>query len=696
MIPCARPLLMVTLVLLGLLATIPLGGCGAEAAASDPAANTTTAQPASRSPGKSKRALIVAISQYDPASSWKTIHSTNDIPLVQGALQAQGFQDIHVLRDSAAKAKGIQEAFQKYLIDPSRKGDIVVFHYSGHGQQITDDDGDEVDGYDEALVPYDAPMNPGPGYDGSRHLRDDVLNDLLQKLRDQVKAEDPDDHGNVVVFLDSCFSGTPRGEFFRGGAEPIGPPRPGHASEVRRKVGSGFFTARGEVVAEDAGLAPYVVFAAARADQVDQEIVDPSRNVLVGPLSWAVSRALTTLRGEPTYRNLFDEVQFHMREQLVPGEPQLEGDADTRIFSGQAVKQASFFPVAEVQNGGRAVLLPMGSMGGLMPKAEVEIHKQGTLTPSAASRLAVGKVKTATPFKSIVELNRRVAAAPLQKGRAFVTHYSFGDLRMRVQVRDLKDAALQARLRTALARVPSVELVESAPEVIVELENPMVRVRTQSGTDVLPPLPPETPNLDIRIADRMLDLARNRYLSRLKLDNPNLRYTLKIVPIKVSGCFDEERPKPGECTTVEDLDIRKLTSVGNQLQLPVGTYFKVRVTPGQRKAFGSLLDLMPDGRIALFWPPTGSEQFATNGPVDLDAYYKVTGPPGVEELLFVASKDPISFEAFETSPRGRSASRGNLGPFAPLFDDAKTKARADVTFSANDATLYSLRFTVVP
>jgi hypothetical protein len=33
---------------------------------------------------------------------------------------------------------------------------LYIFNSSGHGQQIQDDNGDELDGYDEALIPYDA------------------------------------------------------------------------------------------------------------------------------------------------------------------------------------------------------------------------------------------------------------------------------------------------------------------------------------------------------------------------------------------------------------------------------------------------------------------------------------------------------------------------------------------------------------
>ena len=57
---------------------------------------------------------------------------------------------------SDADRAGILAALD-WLIEVSAADDVVVLHYSGHGDQLTDNDGDELDGYDEVLVPYGAP-----------------------------------------------------------------------------------------------------------------------------------------------------------------------------------------------------------------------------------------------------------------------------------------------------------------------------------------------------------------------------------------------------------------------------------------------------------------------------------------------------------------------------------------------------------
>ena len=67
-----------------------------------------------------------------------------------------------------------------------------------------DDNGDEIDGYDESLVPYDAPMNYQKGvYEGENHLIDDEFGVLLSELREKVGPA-----GNVLTIIDACYSGT--------------------------------------------------------------------------------------------------------------------------------------------------------------------------------------------------------------------------------------------------------------------------------------------------------------------------------------------------------------------------------------------------------------------------------------------------------------------------------------------------------
>ncbi len=135
-----------------------------------------------------KIALLVGISNYEDNRSWKTLSSQNDLKYLQTILMQQGFKsgDITVVKEKAASLQGILAELDR-LSDKSQPGDIVFFHFSGHGQQIQDDNGDEADGYDEALVPYDAKGKYDPvNYTGQFHLRDDVLGNKLENIRKKI------------------------------------------------------------------------------------------------------------------------------------------------------------------------------------------------------------------------------------------------------------------------------------------------------------------------------------------------------------------------------------------------------------------------------------------------------------------------------------------------------------------------------
>ena len=152
---------------------------------------------------ENSRALIVAISDYQEESGWKKINCSKDIELIRNTLLNNGFQEsmISVLKDSQATKENIIKALC-IIEEESCPGDNVFIHFSCHGQQITDINGDESDGLDEALIPYDASKNSENGYLGEDHLTDDELNVLLSRIRKQIGKE-----GLLLVLSDACHSG---------------------------------------------------------------------------------------------------------------------------------------------------------------------------------------------------------------------------------------------------------------------------------------------------------------------------------------------------------------------------------------------------------------------------------------------------------------------------------------------------------
>ena len=112
---------------------------------------------------KTHRALVFGLGkQLD--TSWAKIHGDNDVYYVVQMLQNMGYTDIVTQKNEEATKQGMVQAFLN-LAERCQKGDIVYIHYSGHGQLMSDLNGDEQykwqnshANWDEAWIPYDAYM----------------------------------------------------------------------------------------------------------------------------------------------------------------------------------------------------------------------------------------------------------------------------------------------------------------------------------------------------------------------------------------------------------------------------------------------------------------------------------------------------------------------------------------------------------
>lgn len=152
-----------------------------------------------------KRALLIGISHYPQTTksnpcTWTNIHGSNDVRLLRGTLQKQGFR-ITTLTNAQATASHIRRALKR-LCQQAAKGDMVVIHFSGHGQPFEDLSGDEADGWDEAIVPYDAKKCYSRTYTGRCHIIDDEFERYINNLRTTVGPR-----GFVYVVLDACHMG---------------------------------------------------------------------------------------------------------------------------------------------------------------------------------------------------------------------------------------------------------------------------------------------------------------------------------------------------------------------------------------------------------------------------------------------------------------------------------------------------------
>lgn len=159
-----------------------------------------------------KRALLIGISDYPtvkghPELEWNDIHGANDVEILTPTLQKHGFKTTSIINQEAT-AQNIRKQLSKFS-SSLKAGDIVYLHFSCHGQPIEDLDGDEADGWDEAIIPVDAQkVYSKDKYKGENHITDDELNRLFRTIRTKIGRK-----GYLTVVVDACHAGTSyRGE----------------------------------------------------------------------------------------------------------------------------------------------------------------------------------------------------------------------------------------------------------------------------------------------------------------------------------------------------------------------------------------------------------------------------------------------------------------------------------------------------
>ena len=243
--------------------------------------------------GQTKRALLVGISDYSTYSKsttgkWSNIHGANDVELISKTLKQQGFK-ITSITNKNATARGIRSGL-KSLTKSCRKGDVVYIHFSCHGQPFEDLDGDEEDGWDESIIPYDAQMIYRRGiYEGANHIKDDELHNYIDKMR---KAVGP--KGFVCVVIDACHAGnTYKGDededeemYCRGVKKPFSP----NGKQFRPRINAkGHFR-----ITQHKGYSDIVILEACRSYQSNYEIKQSGK--YFGPLSYYVNLVLSKQR----------------------------------------------------------------------------------------------------------------------------------------------------------------------------------------------------------------------------------------------------------------------------------------------------------------------------------------------------------------------------------------------------------------
>ncbi len=151
-----------------------------------------------------KLALLVGINDYPNSDRFTNLPGcVTDVDLHEKLLTYRfGFNKNDILRlttnesaDKQPTRSNILTAFEEHLIKQAKPGDVVVFHFSGHGSKVPEPDLIQQcrkSEFNSTFVPADS---------GQNGIAQDIMGRTLFLLMSALTTE------NVTVVLDSCHSG---------------------------------------------------------------------------------------------------------------------------------------------------------------------------------------------------------------------------------------------------------------------------------------------------------------------------------------------------------------------------------------------------------------------------------------------------------------------------------------------------------
>jgi hypothetical protein len=600
--------------------------------------------------------------------------------------------------------ENILMAFEEHLIKQAREGDVVVFHYSGHGSQILDPKPvPDFAPYNGTMMPFDA-RNPANPTGGAR----DIMGKTLFLLTSALKTD------NVTTVLDSCHSGggTRGGLVYRavdsrygsGDAEP-------HEEELayqEKWMADLDFTADTLLESRMAGVAKGIAIGSAEKEQwaADAAFGSGENLFFAGAFTYVLTRYLWQQSGSQPIDSVFTKLSLSTRD--VANDSQVAQDPIYEVSPSCAEcnRKPVYFlspstPSAEavVTKAGDEVQFWMGGIssrsldaftpGAIFNLVNASGETVGTIEQTGRQGLVgTGILKDGQPAAEGMFLREKIRGVPDNPMLRVALDPSLGDAASeaqtalatvdRVEVVPLDgstefdfifgamgDDARQQGTRTGLTNLPpdgSFCLFSPGPIPVNDSWNPDLTPET-----VVEAVARLTPRFKMLLAGRLLKYVLNTDTSNVKVD-------AKVIPVNgrgVIGSFGSRgATDAGLVTQTLSASTQTLTA-GTQVQVEIandeieaerGLYMAVLVV-GSSGDLNILHPLSPDAAEAdaLVSPGQTLVVPGDNGPT-----LTVQGPSGFFELLVLASTEPLrdALKALE-----QVAARGDGNRFYSLEAD---------------------------
>lgn len=435
--------------------------------------------PAGDASAGTKRALLIGINKYKAVP--KLQGSLNDIETMRQILLTRwGFADknIVVVADEAATRAGMLAALEQLAKDAG-PNDTVYFHFSGHGSQVEDLNGDEPDDHlDETLVPQDG-RTPGV-----RDITDDELDAIFARMAAK----------NAFIVLDSCHSGTAtRSLDIRTRAVPQD-----NRVDIYKRAEDAKPKTRAIVPVV---TSHYVVMTGAASHQ--EALDGPVDGRYHGFFTYSLAKSLSAAGPGASPREIFTgveqelkRIQTHFGRSSMP-EPQLEAPPDLiekSLFgvSPAAPAGAGNGPIArlpwlEVLPGdGGLVTLINGPLLGAAPGSTWSLYQPGETRFAPGQALALATVTQINGKDSTAKLQSSAGKIPA-RARAIALLPAPTGQRIPIRLLEMPPDTRKVVETTLRTNVQDVDLVgpDQPARFSVDVEDSSLRLLAADGMQVI-------------------------------------------------------------------------------------------------------------------------------------------------------------------------------------------------------------------